>query len=143
MALRNSRFLRPIIPFNNPPSLDRHTALPHNQPSHAGQEAQVKPGEIDQDQAAQRENSDVHSRPDTVQFITPDRVPPSPTPAEPAQAPASSAVVPKQSPTITTAASSEPAVRRSGRTRRMNTRLMGYELGNASLYRRGLVGGGR
>ena len=104
MALRNIRFLRPIIPFNNPPSLDRHTALPHNQPSQAGQAAQVQPGEIDQDQATQHESSDVHSRPDTEQFITPDRVPPSPTPAEPAHAPASSAVIPRQSPTITTAA---------------------------------------
>ena len=141
-TLRNRRFIRPITPFNNPPSLDRHTDLPI-QPSHAGQAVHVQPGGVGQDQPIQHEDSDVQHSPDTVQVISPDLTPPSQTPAEPVQAPPSSSVTPRQSTTTPTTASSEPAARRSGRARRLNTRLTGYELGSVVWSKRSLVGGGR
>ena len=141
-TLRNRRFIRPIIPFNNPPSLDRHTDLPI-QPSHAGQAVRVQPGEVGQDQPIQHEDSDVQHSPDAVQVISPDQTPPSQTPAEPVQAPPSSSATSRQSTTTPTTASSEPAARRSGRARRVNTRLTGYELGSVVWSKRSLVGGGR
>ena len=141
-TLRNRRFIRPIIPFNNPPSLDRHTDPP-SQPSHAGQAVHVQPGEVSHDQHVQHEGRDVQHSPDTVQVTSLDPIPPSQTSAESIQAPPSSSVTPRQSTTTPTTASSEPAARRSGRTRRMNTRLIGYELGSVVWSKRSLVGGGR
>ena len=138
-TLRNRRFIRPIIPFNNPPSLDRHTDPP-SQPSQA---VHVQPGEVSQDQHVQHEGRDVQHSPDTVQVTSLDPIPPSQTSAESIQAPPSSSVTPRQSTTTPTTASSESAVRRSGRTRKVNTRLMGYELGSFVWSKRSLVGGGR
>ena len=141
-TLRNRRFIRPIIPFNSPPSLDRHADLPI-QPSHAGQAVRVQPGEVGQDQPIQHEDSDVQHSPDTVQVVSLDPTPPPQTSAEPIRAPPSSSVTPRRSTATPTTASSEPAVRRSGRTRKVNTRLMGYELGSVVWSKRSLVGGGR
>ena len=142
-TLRNRRFLRPITPFNNPPNMDQYTALPLSQ---AGQAAHVQPGEAVRDQPVQPGGA-VHDQPaqleDTVQPLPSDREPPSPAPAEPVLTPAPSSAPPRRSPATSTTASSEPAVRKSGRTRVTNTRLMGYELGSLTLCRRGGRGGGR
>ena len=144
-TLRNRRFLRPITPFNNPPNSDQHTALPHNQPSHADLAAHVQPGETVSDQPAQLEDSDEQPSPDTdtVQPLPSHQISPSPAPVGPVMTPVPLPATPGQSPAISITTPSEPVVRKSGRTRVMNTRLTGYELGSLTLCREELMGGGR
>ena len=141
-TLRNRRFLRPITPFSSPSNSDQHTDIPLTQPSHADQAARVQPDGTVFDQPAQLEDNDEQHSYDTVQPLPPYQVPPSRAPATPVLTPVPPAT-PEQSPVTSITTSSEPVVRRSGRTRVMNTRLVGYELGSLTLCKRELMGGGR
>ena len=130
--LRNRRFLCPITPFNSLPNRDQQTAVPVTQPGQAGPVPHVQPGEAVHDQHVQFEETEIQHSPDTVQSLPSDQVSPSPAPTEPVLTPALSSTPSLQSPTTPP----ESAVRKSGRTRVMNTSLVGYELGCLTLSRR-------
>ena len=142
-TLRNRGFLRPITPDNSLPNLDQQTAVHVTQPGQAGPGPRVQPGEAVHDQHVQFEDTEVQHSPEKVQSRPSDQVSPSPVPAEPVLTPALSSTPSLQSPTNSTTTLLESAVRKSGRTRVMNTRLVGYELGCLTLSRRGGMGEGR
>ena len=137
-SLRNRRFLKPITPFHSQAqqSVDL-TSLPQGrgQPLVRGAAGDQHPheeaGHLGEHVPLTNQSSDV---PDTV-FPRP--VPTTP-PVPPTRPTSMSTPYPPQQP-------DEPAVRRSGRDKRLNTRLVGFELGSFSGCARRVSGasGGR
>ena len=116
-SLRNRRFLKPITPFHSPvqQSIDL-TSIPHghDQPLAHGAADDQHPHDLAE-----------HAPPTDESSAIPEYTPPLP----PTQPTSVSAPSPPQQP-------DEPAVRRSGREKKLNTRLVGFELGSFSICHR-------
>ena len=148
-SLRNRRFLKSITPFNSPLQQSVDLTPPHgrDQPlvqtaadgQHLHEEEAGHPAEqVLPTNQLTGPSDPVLPRPDPS---TPsDLVLPTPDPTSPSAPPTQPTSVPAPSPPQQL---DDPAVRRSGRDKKLNTRLVGYKLGSISGCEIGISGASR
>ena len=135
-SLRNRRFLKSIAPFNSPLQQSFDLAPPQGRDQPLVQTA-------DDNQHLHEEEADHLAEQvlPTNQSTGPsDPVLPRPDPTTPSAPPTQPTSVPAPSPPQQL---DDPAVRRSGRDKKLNTRLVGYELGSMSGCVTGISGASR